>query len=111
MKAKEVLQLRNELQFQLSYRPNEEDKIFLRDLAHFKIQYALRKNLDKLSKEANIILDSIKSFKSKEEREKAIEDAPNLKIELHKIKLDEIPIDAKVNASGMWVLEYFILTP
>ena len=106
MKATSLLTLRNALQYQLSYR--EEDKgSFLRDVPNFKLQYALRKNLSRLDKEADIILQSISNIKNVLERQKAVEEAPEIKIEFHKIDFDEIPEDAKIDGSGMWILEYF----
>ena len=106
MKAGKLLTLRNALQFQLSYR--EEDKgAFLRDVPNFKLQYALRKNLLKLDKEADLILESISNIKNEGKRQKAINEAPEIAIELHKINFDEIPNDANIDGSGMWILEHF----
>lgn len=108
MKAEELLTLRNALQYQLSYREGEDWKVFLRDVPNFKIQYALRKNLDRLNKEADVIVASVGNLKDEKERIKAIDSAPDIAIEFHKINFDEIPSDAKIDASGMWILEHFL---
>ena len=106
MKVERLLTLRNALQYQLSYR--EEDKgAFLRDIAHFSMQLALRRNLEILDKLADKILQSISNFKSEDERQEAIKKAKDIPIEFFKISFDEIPEDAKIDGSGMWILEHF----
>jgi len=109
MKAQELLTLRNALQFQLSYRKDEKGT-FLRDIPHFRLQYALRKNLVKLEKEAELILQSISNLKTEKLQQAAINEAPEIETDFYKIKLDEIPEDAKIDASGMWILEHFFET-
>jgi hypothetical protein len=110
MKAATLITLRNALQYQLSYRKDEQEKSFLRDIPHFKMQYALRKNMDKLDKEADVIVQSVANLKTEEKRQKAINEAPEIKIDFYKIKFEEIPNDAKIDASGMWILEHFLET-
>lgn len=108
MKAKHLLILRDALDYQLSYRPGTENGIFLRDIAHFAIQYALRKNLDLLNSEANIITEAAVNLITDDERDAAIENAAEIAIVFQKIDVNSIPADARIDASGTWVLSQFI---
>lgn len=111
MKAEDLLTLRNALQFQLNYSvQGKNGESFLRDIQHFGIQRALRRNLNLLNPEADEILQSVECFKSEEERKKAIAEAPGIEIEFKKINIDDIPNDAKIDASGVWILEHFFET-
>lgn len=108
MKAQHLLILRDALDYQLSYRPGNENGIFLRDIAHFKLQYALRKNLELLNGEANLITKAVANLKTDEERNAAIESAGDIKITFHNIDMESIPPDARIDASGTWVLLHFL---
>ena len=111
MKAENLLTLRNALGYQLNYSVKSKNgESFLRDIQHYGIQRALRRNFNLLNTEADEILQSVECFKTEEERKKAINEAPEIEIDFKKINADDIPDDAKIDASGVWILEHFFET-
>jgi hypothetical protein len=108
MKAANLLTLRSALQYQLNYSVESKNgESFLRNIQHFGIQRALRRNLNLMNPEADEIMQSVDCFKKEEERVKAIDEAAEIEFDFKKINLDDIPDDAKIDASGVWILEHF----
>ena len=111
MKTTDLLTLRNALQFQLNYSiKSKNGESFLRDIQHYGVQRVLRRNMTLLDAEANEIIQSVECFKTEKERQEAINKAPVIKIDFMRINADDIPDDAKIDASGVWILEHFFKT-
>ncbi len=109
MKAQDLLMLNDALSFQLMYTEKKvENAHFLRDIPHFKLQYALRKNSDILEKESKIIRESMQGIKEEKKRAEYLETAPDIEVNFHLIKIDQIPEDAKIDSGAMWVLSHFL---